>query len=137
MSSIRLLDLGGYDVPSGVLHNLFGEATIGAAADYRFVQVVNDTAGSLATLRAYLSWVDPGGVTVSLAVADGGVARAGSYNYGSPSVPGSFSTPTTYAAGVALPSLTAGQKCLICIKRDPSTGAAAWPETNWLTVSTA
>jgi hypothetical protein len=78
--------------------------------------------------------VDPAGATVSVGVADAGTARAVNFVYSSPAAPGSYSTPTTFAAGLALPTLAAQQKCLITLRRDPTGAAVANPESNVLNV---
>jgi hypothetical protein len=47
-----------------------------------------------------------------------------SYVYSEDPTALTYSTPTTYSGGLALPTLTAGQKCLIAIRRT-LTGASA------------
>ena len=138
MAGVRFLTLSGTDIVSGQLHNLLPACRVGDAATVAYVQVLNATGSTLASLRAYLR-LDSGGVTCSLAVADG-TARAESYSYSTPTAPTSWATPTTYAAGLSIPtagSLAAGQKILIAIKRDPTTGSAAAVESNALIVSTS
>ena len=138
MAGMRFLTLSGTDIVSGQLHNLFPACRVGDAATIAYVQVLNSTGATLSNLRAYLR-LDPAGVACSMTIADG-TARAESYSYGTPTPPGSWSTPTTYAAGLAVPttgSLAAGQKVLVAIKRDPTTGSAADVESNALIVSTS
>lgn len=129
MSGARLLTLAGADIVGDVLGNLFTDCAVGAPVTYAFVQVVNATTGALTGSRTWLD-VDSAGAVVNLAVADGGVARAGSYSYGSPAVPTFGAVPTSYAAGLSLPDLAVGQKCLICVRRDPTSATTAYPERN-------
>lgn len=134
MAGLRLLDLTGADVVPGQLHNLFPACRVGDAASVAYIQVLNASGSTAANLRAYLR-LDAGGVACSIAMADS-TARAEGYAYPAPTVPTTWVTPTTYAAGLALPvSLATATKVLLAVKRDPTTGAAASPETNVLIVA--
>lgn len=138
MADLRYLTLGGTGVVSGSLGNLFAVCRVGDAASIAYVQVVNATGATLSNLRVYLR-LDSGGVACTIAVADG-TSRAESYAYPTPTPPGSWSAPTTYAAGLAIPTsggLASGNKVLIAIKRDPTTGSAADVESNVLVISTS
>jgi hypothetical protein len=94
--------------------------------------------------NATLTWTSPKlwlgvdlrGASVSVGLADGGVARALSYGYTyhSPAAPGSYTTPTDYAGGLSLPTLAALQKCLVTLRRDPTSAGVAYPENNALYV---
>jgi len=136
MADLRYLTLSGAEVVSGSLGNLFAVCRVGVAASIAYVQVVNATGATLSSLRAFLR-LDPAGVACSMAIADG-TARAESYAYPTPTPPGSWSAPTTYAAGLAIPTsggLANGYKVLIAIKRDPTTGSAADVESNSLLIA--
>lgn len=138
MADLRYLTLSGAEVVSGSLGNLFAVCRVGDSSSIAYVQVVNATGSTLSNLRAYLR-LDSAGVACTMAVADG-TARAESYSYGTPTPPGTWSSPTTYAAGLAIPTsggLTNGNKVLIAIKRDPTTGSAADVESNVLVISTS
>lgn len=126
--------LDGAVIPSGWLHNLFPQVRSGSGTAYAYVQVINETAGSYTAQKAFMA-IDPAGCAVSIGVAEG-TARAGGYSY-SPSLPGSWSTATTYAAGLTLPDLAAGQKCLLAVKRDSAAATEAYPENNSLIVQSS
>ena len=128
--TLRLLD--GTLIPSGSMNNVFGDVRAGSGMAYAYVQVVNETPGTLSAQRVSLG-IDPGGCAVSVAVADG-TARASGYTYGTPAIPGSWSMPTTYAACLALPDLAAGRKCLVAIRRDSAGASPAYPENNRLII---
>lgn len=132
MAHIKFLNLAGFELSSGSLNNVFSDVASGAGVSIAYVQVLNNTSGTLTTSRTYLS-IDAGGASVTLAVADG-TARDSSYGY-APVAPSSWSAPTSYAAGLALPDLAAGKKCLIAIRRDPAGAAVAYPERNSVLVT--
>jgi len=134
MAHIKFLNLDGSELSSGSMNNVFSDTASGAASSISYVQVLNNTPGTLTAQRAYLA-IDAGGAAVSIAVADAGTARDATYAYGSPTTPVSWSSPTSYAAGLALPDLAAGKKCLVAIKRDPVGAAVAYPERNSLLVT--
>lgn len=136
MAGVRLLSLSGAEPVQAQIGNLFPATQVGWGVDYAYLQVVNESGATQATLRAWFLVLDPGGVQVSLAVVDN-TPRALTYIYPSPSPPGSWSAPTSYAGGMALASLATGQKLLIAIKRDSTTGAAAHPEANSVIVSSS
>lgn len=120
---------------SGSLNGVFSAGVVGGATDYRFVEVRNTSALTWTTPSAWFT-IDTGGATVALAVADG-TARAADYTYSISTADAAaltYSTPTTYTVGLALPTLAAGEKCLLVIRRTLSGAAAAYPENNILNV---
>lgn len=120
---------------SGSINNLFADARVSDPTDYALVEVRN-TNGAL-TYTSPVMWLSAasGGATVALAVADG-TARALSYAYPSIDPTGlTYSTPTLQSAGIALPTLAAGQKCLVAIRRILSGATVLKPESNVLRVS--
>lgn len=132
MAHIRFLTLSGADISSGSINNLFPDAASGEAVSIVYVQALNNTTGTLTAQRAYLS-IDSGGAAVSIAVADSGLARDVGYDYGtSPTPPGSWASPTSYATGLTVPDMATGKKCLLAIRRDPTGAAVAYPERNSL-----
>lgn len=126
---------GGTVLVDNQLGNLFADGTVGDVAAYAFVELVNTHASmTVSAMKLFVAVTDVGGGAYAVAVADG-VARAGSYGYTPPAGSGlTYTTATTAAAGLALPTLTAGQKCLICVRRDLTAAAQAWPETNGIGV---
>jgi hypothetical protein len=119
---------------SGVLDQVFSAGTVGGATDYRLVEIRNASALTWTSPVAYLS-IDTGGAAYAIAVADTGIARDMSYSYSEDPTALTYSTPTTEVGGLALPTLAAGQKCLVAIRRTLS-GASPAPsgENNILNV---
>jgi hypothetical protein len=119
---------------SGVLDQVFSAGTVGGATDYRLVEVRNTSALTWTSPVAYLS-IDTAGAAYAISVADTGTARDLSYVYSEDPTALTYSTPTTYSGGLALPTLAAGQKCLVAIRRTLS-GASPAPsgENNILNV---
>ncbi len=140
--AIALTDIQFYQVgyssqiPDAVLNNLFPDATVTAVTsyDYGWVEIQNTHATLTLTSPKFWFGVDPVGVTVAAAVADGGVARPLSYSYSLVALPGGFTTPTDSGTGLALPTLAAQQKCCVVIRRDTNGASAAYPERNSFTV---
>jgi hypothetical protein len=118
---------------SGALHNVFGAGTVGGATDYRLVEVRNTSALTWTSPVAWLG-IDTGGAAVAIAVADTGTARDLSYVYSEDPTALTYSTPTTYSGGLALPTLAAGQKCLVAIRRTLSGASPDSPDNNTLYV---
>jgi hypothetical protein len=118
---------------SGALHNVFGAGTVGGATDYRLVEVRNT---SLLTWTSPVAWlgIDTGGAAVAISVADTGTARDLSYGYSIDPTTLTYSTPTTYSGGLALPTLAAGEKCLVAIRRTLTGAAPDSPDNNTLFV---
>jgi len=127
---------GGPVVVDGALNNVIPDGSVGDAASYWFVEAANTHPTlSLTSLRLYLSTLDAGGGTLAVAVADG-TARALTYGYVPPAGSGlTYTTATTAGAGLALPDLAAGTKCLIAVKRDLTAASTAWPEVNAVGIS--
>lgn len=134
-SDIRFTSTEGVTIPSGALHALFATGTVNAATDYALVEVRN--AHATLTFSAGKAWLtlDTDGAAVALAVGDGGVARASSYEYAVTPSSLTYSTPTSQSAGLTLPSLGPGQKCLVAIRRTLTGASPAYPETNRLNVA--
>ncbi len=119
----------------GAGNQLFPNSQTGTGVDYAFVEFRN-TNGTL-TWSAGKVWVVPdlAGAAISVAVADSGTARAIAYTYSPlPATPGTFYTPVDYTSGLVLPTLTAGQKCIVCIKRDTTGASVVYPEQNRLVI---
>lgn len=138
--AIRAADIAfavpdGKTLRSGALHDLFSAGRVDGLTDYRLVEVQNRHGSlTLSGVKAWLS-VDSRGATVAIAVADG-TARALAYSYDNVVASSlTYSTPTTQASGLALPSLGPGQKCLLAIRRTLTGASPASPETNRLNVS--
>lgn len=131
MGSLVIRSSAGAVLVDGAMNNLIADGAVGDAATYWFAEVANTHAGlGVTALRLYVGVLDTGGGTYSVAVGDG-TARALTHAYAFPAGSGlTYTTATTAAAGLALPDLAAGTKCLICVKRDLTSGSAAWPETN-------
>jgi hypothetical protein len=107
----------GITYPSGSLEQVFGAGTVGGATDYRLMEIRNTSALTYTSPVVWLS-IDTGGAAVAIAVADTGTARDMSYSYdGIDPTALTYSTPTTETGGLALPTLAAGQKCLVAIRR--------------------
>lgn len=127
---LDVLRLDGTPIASGQMNNLLPDVQVGGGVAYTWVIIHNSSpSGNMTGVRAFLG-VDAAGVTTSMAVADG-TPRAGSW---APApTPGSWSIPTESApltAVTADAALPAGQRVLLGIKRDATSGAQAWPETN-------
>lgn len=129
-SEIQLQTLGGLTLVSGQLNNLFADGRVNGSTDYGFVVIRNSSALTLTSPKVWLS-VDTKGAALALAVADGGIARAESYDFPSINPSGlSYSTPTTQTSGLALPTLAATQRCLIAVRRTLTGATTAYPENN-------
>lgn len=130
----RFIHNGG-NVANGVLGNLFPDGVVNGSTTYAFVEVHNRNAtNSLTSGKAWLS-LDTGGAAVAIAVADG-TARSEPSAYAPLDPAGlTYSTPTTQATGLTLPTLVPGQKVLLAIRRTLTGATAASPETNRLNVA--
>jgi hypothetical protein len=119
---------------SGVLHNVFGSGVVGGSTDYRLVEIRNVGSSTWTSPKAWLV-LDTGGAAVAIAVADSGTARALDFVYSVDPAGLSYSTPTDSAGGLSLPSLAAGQKCLIGVRRTLTGASVDYPDNNTLMVS--
>ena len=124
---------GGRSYRSGVLHDVFDSGTVDAVTDYAWVEVVNTSALTWTSPAAWFS-LDAGGAAVAVAVADG-TPRDANFSYGAidPTTL-TYSTPVTASSGLALPTLPAGQKCLLCIRRTLTGATPDYPDANTLLV---
>lgn len=142
--------LGGYitatQVPGGSLHNLFPRVTgpINAAGrtEYRCVAVVNRHPSlALASVKVWLSGVDPRGASVSIGLDPNGAQASVAFlarHVLSPTTapPGvTFTTPTTEATGLVVDSLPASWAMAIWVRRAAKNVPAANPETNTISIS--
>lgn len=118
---------------SGALHDVFPAGQVGGATDYAWCEVYNSSALTWTTPKAWLQ-LDPGGAAVALSVADA-TPRATSYLYAGITIATlAYSTPTTLATGLALPTLGPAQRCLLAIRRTLTGATAIYPESNSLIV---
>lgn len=118
---------------SGSLHNVFGSGVVGGATDYALVEVRNTSDLTRTSPKAWLA-LDTGGAAVAIAVADAGTARSLGHVYSVSASGLSYSTPTTLATGLALPTLAPDQKCLIGIRRTLAGASVDYPDNNTLHV---
>lgn len=134
-SEIEFRTLQRSTLKSGLLNNLFPDGKVNGATDYQFLVIVNTSTLTLTSPKAWLT-VDTKGATLALAVADG-VAR-NSANYAYPSIDPAaltYSTPTSQSSGLALPTLPAGQECLIAVRRTLTSATTAYPESNRINIA--
>ena len=125
MAGIVFRDETGADLVSGALNVVLPDARLGGSTVYGWVEVVNASSGTHTGVRVFL--VLDAAATYAAAVSDG-TARDWRYVYPTASPPASgWAAPTTYAAGLALPDLAAGQKVQICVRCNPTTGTVAYP----------
>lgn len=115
-----LTDLRGVPLSTDV-NGALPAATTGQAVDYLVAEVRNvDSSKSFSGGRLWIV-ADPTGGGFAVAVLDA-VARATGYSYsGIAPASGSYSSPTTSATGLVLPTLAAGTKCLVAVRRDVTT----------------
>lgn len=118
----------------GAMNQAFPDAQTGTGTDYAYIEIQNRTASGL-SWSAGKAWLlyDLNGATITMGVADGGTARATTYDYGTVTLP-TFSGPSDYASGLTLPTLAPNQKCLLVIKRDTTGASVTLPERNVLVV---
>lgn len=131
---MRRVNAGG-SYTSGKKNEVFTQARSGDPTDYAWVEVYNSGPDPLAAGKVWLT-LDTTGAAVTLAVADP-VARAGSFTYSITPSSLTYSTPTTKTAGLDVPALAVGEKCLLALRRDLTGATAASPETNRLNYATA
>lgn len=127
--ALDVLKLDGTLMLSGQMNNLFPDAQIGSGTTVAWFMIHNSSTGNMTGVRVFLT-VDPAGVTTRMAVADGTPRVTGWYG---PPTPGSWSIPTESTALVAVTAdapLPPGQRVLVAVQRDTSSGSAVWPETN-------
>ena len=122
----------GVELIDGVMNNLFADTVVGAGAEVQWLEFKNWAAQSGASWSSGRVWFDYffGGAAMQMGLADGTV-REDTYSYSSFPTP-SWSSPTDYGSGIVIPTLLPGQKVLLAIRRDPSAGTVALPETNRL-----
>ena len=127
MSALRAY-IGGRLVVSGV--QAIPDIRLGDATTYTAIELWADLAATLTGAKVWLD-VDTRGVAVAIAVPDA-TARSQSYDWAW--TPGSYtySTPTSSAAGLTIPTLAPGNKTLIALRRVTSGGTTANPEVNVL-----
>ena len=134
-SDLWLEKVAGDRLRSGVMNNLFGDGQVDGATGYAFVVLRNAHASLTFTSPKLWLVLDSRGAAVAVAIADG-IARAGTYEYPAIAASGlTYSTPTSQASGLALPTLAAGQKCLIAVRRILTSATTAYPETNRLSIA--
>jgi len=127
MASLALSTTALAPVVSGQLNQLIPDVSVGDATVVAYVAVFNTAIVAVTTIRAWLG-VDTGGVTVRIGLATGTVTA--------PVAPGSWSIPTSDAGGITLSaSLAPGAYVIIGVQVDPSSGSAAWPESNVLYIA--
>lgn len=132
--SLDILRLDGTPIVSGQMNNLFPDVAVGGGTLVTWFVIHNSSTGNMTGVRVFLG-IDAAGVTTRMTVADG-TPRAG--GWAPAPTPGSWSIPTESApltAVTADAALPAGQRVLIAIQRDATTGAQAWPETNHIIVT--
>lgn len=102
---------------------------LGASTDYLLLELWADPVATLTGGKVWLG-VDSSGVSVAMSVPDA-TARAQSYDW--PVTPSalSYSTPTSSATGLTIPTLAPGTKTLVVWRRT-SSGTAVDPERNVL-----
>jgi hypothetical protein len=119
----------------GAGNQLFVNSQSGAGSDYAFVEIRNQHPSL--TWSAGKVWIaaDLAGAALSMAVADSSTVRVIAYVYSPlPAVPGTLFTPADFASGLVLPTLPAGTKCIVCIKRDTTGASVVYPENNRLAI---
>lgn len=124
----------GAAIKSGVKNNLFPDGRLTDGTLYERVEVRNNNASlTLSSVKAWC-YSDPKGGSFAIALASASAIANGAAWPNVNDAGLTYSTPTTQAAGLALPTLAAGNKALLVIRRSLATGTTAYPESNRLYV---
>lgn len=122
----------GAELIDGQMNNLFGDAVPGSGQQTQWVVFQNTNNNNLFSWSAGRVWFayDFGGASLQMGLADG-TARAATFVYTSFPTP-TYSSPVDFASGLVIPTLQAGQKVLLAIRRDTAGATVAQPEVNRL-----